>query len=315
MEKQAKLVELNDFRSPANGEVFYYTVKDSTKIRVAIWNKNALNGTIILQSGRTEFIEKYYEVIQEIINRNYCVAMFDWRGQGLSDRLTSNKYLGHVNKFQDYDLDLHEIFIEIFSKSCPQPFIGMAHSMGGSIMASYASKKDTPLIGLILCAPMLNIPIPKIMKFIIQIVGFFSWLGFRDLPLSRPEWNKKRGWHEISFNENNVTSDENRYTRTSNLIKKEDNLALGGLSIGWSHSAYLRTNSHNKKWAKSIKIPTLVLCAMKDQLINSQLTIELCSNIPNHTIIEIQGEHELLMEKDNIRKECWEKIDNFLQKL
>ena len=64
------------------------------------------------------------------------------------------------------------------------------------------------------------------MKFIIQIVGFFSWLGFRDLPLSRPEWNKKRGWHEISFNENNVTSDENRYTRTSNLIKKEDNAAL-----------------------------------------------------------------------------------------
>ena len=64
MEKQAKLVELNDFRSPANGEVFYYTVKDGTKIRVAIWNKNALNGTIILQSGRTEFIEKYYEVIE-----------------------------------------------------------------------------------------------------------------------------------------------------------------------------------------------------------------------------------------------------------
>jgi len=315
MEKQAKLVEIDNFKAPKGADVFYYQVKDGIKIRVAIWNKLSSKGTFVLQSGRTEFIEKYYEVVQELLDRSFCVVMFDWRGQGLSDRLTKNKYLGHVNRFKDYDLDLQEIFKEIITPECPQPYIGMSHSMGGSIMATFASKSNSPLKALILCAPMLNIKVPNKMKFLLVIIGALSWLGFRDMALKKPEWNTKEKWHEIPFNENNITSDETRYKRSNNLIKKDNNLAIGGVSIGWSHSAYLRTNSQNNKWAELIKIPTLLLSAKRDKLVDSDKNIKVCSGIPDHKIVELDGEHELLMEREEIRDKCWESIDEFISGL
>ena len=315
MEKQAKLVEIEKFKAPENGECFYYTVNDGVRLRIAIWGKNSKMGTIILQSGRTEFIEKYYEVIQELLDRDYCIAMFDWRGQGLSDRLTKDIHLGHVNKFSEYDHDLNEIFDIIICARCPPPFIGMGHSMGGCLMASFASKENNPLKALILCAPMLNIKISPFMKLIISIIGYLSWLGFRDFSLKRPEWENKKGWHEISFEDNNVTSDKSRYERTANLIRAEEGLAVGGISIGWSHEAFSRCNNQNMKWAQSITIPTLLLSANKDQLIDSRSNILLCSHMPNHKIIEIDGEHELLMEVNEIREECWQGIDSFLKTL
>ena len=62
--QKAKLVELVDFKPPKGAESFYYKVFDGVKLRVVIWNKKTQKGTILLQSGRTEFIEKYYEFME-----------------------------------------------------------------------------------------------------------------------------------------------------------------------------------------------------------------------------------------------------------
>ena len=40
-------------------------------------------GVCVLLHGQTEFIEKYIEVIGELQARGFCVATFDWRGQGM----------------------------------------------------------------------------------------------------------------------------------------------------------------------------------------------------------------------------------------
>ena len=76
-------------------------------------------GTIILQSGRTEFIEKYYEVVSEFIERGYAVAMMDWRGQGLSSRIAKNTKIGHVDRFETYDNDFIKVMNELFITKRP----------------------------------------------------------------------------------------------------------------------------------------------------------------------------------------------------
>ena len=76
----APLFELDQFSCP-NGEAFYFPLDATNKLRIAFWNLESTKGTIVLQSGRTEFIEKYYEVISEFVERGYAVAMMDWRGQ------------------------------------------------------------------------------------------------------------------------------------------------------------------------------------------------------------------------------------------
>ncbi len=47
-------------------------------------------GTCILLNGQTEFIEKYFEVIDELRGRGFAVATMDWRGQGGSGRMTQD---------------------------------------------------------------------------------------------------------------------------------------------------------------------------------------------------------------------------------
>ena len=90
---QAPLHELEDF-SFSGGQAFFYEINGEDQLRIAFWNMESTKGTIILQSGRTEFIEKYYEVIEEFVSRGFAVAMMDWRGQGLSSRAATDKRLG-----------------------------------------------------------------------------------------------------------------------------------------------------------------------------------------------------------------------------
>src|SRR5689334_11979155 len=60
----------------------------SALLRYALWSaRGTSRGTILLLTGRGEFLEKYAtEVVGELLDRGFAVAAIDWRGQGLSDR-------------------------------------------------------------------------------------------------------------------------------------------------------------------------------------------------------------------------------------
>ena len=68
---KAPLIDIDSFNCPSGGDSFFYKTSDGVNLRIAIWNETSSKGTILLQSGRTEFIEKYYEVIQEFVNRGF----------------------------------------------------------------------------------------------------------------------------------------------------------------------------------------------------------------------------------------------------
>ena len=48
----------------------------------------------VLLNGQTEFIEKYFEVIDELRGRGFAVATMDWRGQGGSSRAAGRQPQG-----------------------------------------------------------------------------------------------------------------------------------------------------------------------------------------------------------------------------
>src|SRR4051794_4241814 len=83
--------------APPGGVVEWLAEASGVKIRTARWILPARDarGTVVLAQGRTEFIEKYHEVIRELIARKFSVVTFDWRGQGLSSRALEDKRKGH----------------------------------------------------------------------------------------------------------------------------------------------------------------------------------------------------------------------------
>ena len=228
---KAPLIDIDSFNCPSGGKSFFHKTLDGVNLRIAIWNETSSKGTILLQSGRTEFIEKYYEVIQEFINRGFCVALMDWRGQGLSDRVAKDIRIGHIDNFSDYDSDFEEVVRKVYQDTCPKPWIALGHSMGGCLVASNAAKNTDLFDAIILCAPMLSLQMPNLIKKLIHILGFMTKNGMKEKALARPEWNEDKGWLENPFTENQVTSDPARYERTIMLIREHEELAIGGLTL------------------------------------------------------------------------------------
>src|SRR5580704_4448991 len=96
-----------------------------------------VRGTCVLLNGQTEFIEKYFEVIDELRGRGFAVASLDWRGQGGSGRLVPDAPLRvHIGDFADYDADLSAFMEKVVDPILPKgtPVIALAHSMGGHIL-------------------------------------------------------------------------------------------------------------------------------------------------------------------------------------
>ena len=63
--------------------------------------KEKSTGTVLLQQGHNEFIEKYLETIQEFIDRGYSVVCFDWRGQGMSERMIDDIHKSFIMTLKD----------------------------------------------------------------------------------------------------------------------------------------------------------------------------------------------------------------------
>src|SRR6185437_3686148 len=89
-------------------------------------------GTCVLLNGQTEFIEKYFEVIDELRRRGFAVATMDWRGQGGSSRLLADdSRKSFVTDFSDYDQDLDTLMhwvVKPMLKDGEKP-VALAHSM------------------------------------------------------------------------------------------------------------------------------------------------------------------------------------------
>ena len=308
----APLYKINEVVQPI-GRAYYFPLENNEKLRVAFWNLDSNKGTIILQSGRTEFIEKYYEVVSEFIERGFAVAMMDWRGQGLSSRKASNKRIGHIDKFETYDQDLVKVVNECFKSNCPEPFVGFGHSMGGCLMTSYFISSESILSKCILCAPMVSVRANAVSRRIVSLLGVFENFGLGAFPMQKPAWDDDSGWQEESFLENALTTDEERFRRTFKFLSQFPDLGIKGITVGWLKHALKRTNDFKSMdWSSAIKRPLLLLDATNDKLVNSSLNKELLGQSDLTTIVSLESQHEIMMEKDEIRKKAWEAIDQFL---
>jgi hypothetical protein len=89
-----------------------------------MWDARACPGAARRLGGRTEFIEKYFEVVADLRRRGFAVASMDWRGQGGSQRMLANPRKGNVRGFWEYDRDLIRFMKDIVLPDCPPPFIG-----------------------------------------------------------------------------------------------------------------------------------------------------------------------------------------------
>ena len=308
----APFLELNDYKAPEGVKSIYIPMKDRIKIRVLFWKSFSKGqnskGTILLQQGHNEFIEKYYETIQEFLDRGFNVICFDWRGQGLSDKMIKDDRKQYIEDFNYHDDDLLFILDNFISTNFPKPLIGIGHSMGGCIMLSALKKNEKKFDKIILSSPMLGF---KNELILLPMIKLFSLLFPKENYMigSKPNMGK-----EAPFLNNDLTTDEVRYSRTQELVRKNKRIRMWGITNAWAIAVRNRLLLLRKKnWAEKIEIKVLFINSLGDRVVSSKYITKMYKRIKNAKIVNFNScEHEIFMEKDKYRKILWKKIDEFI---
>lgn len=311
-----ELVALAKNPVPSGAIVGAFEGYDGGLMRFARWEptRGPRRGTISLFTGRSEFIEKYFEVIADLRRRGFAVAIMDWRGQGGSHRPLSNPRKGWVRSFAEYDKDLACFMQQVVLPNCPAPHIALAHSMGGHILLRIASQPACPFERIAVVAPMLRFHDSKVgtsqrIARVYAAVGTALGLG-----RSYVRGGSDDSADPIVFEGNPLTSDKVRFARNRALIDAAPHLLVGAPTIGWLNAAYSSMAMLNDPaYAERVKVPLLIGIAGQDTVVDPLATeafarrVKLCTSI----VLPL-ARHEILQEVDDIRSRFWAGFDAYL---
>jgi lysophospholipase len=274
----------------------------------------AARGTCVLLNGQTEFIEKYFEVIDELRGRGFAVATMDWRGQGGSARLLDDSRKGFVGDFGEYDDDLDTLMhwiVRPMLKDGEKP-VALAHSMGGHNLLRYCVGHDDAFRACVLNAPMIAISLRGQREWLVKAVTAVQMRRGRG-----GDWvwgMEARDPHRVNFTTQMVTSDPQRFERTQMLLRENPDLRLAGATWAWLAAAM-----HSMTWLaepgrpEGIRTPTLIVGAGKDRICLTPAAKAFAARLPNGAYLEVaEAGHEILMERNAYRDQFWAAFDDFL---
>lgn len=297
---------------PEGAEEHWLEGRGGVKVRVltAPAASGSARGSVIIAPGRTEFIEKYFEVVREVQGRGFAAFCIDWRGQGLSGREVENALKGHFTSFDDPVNDLSTA-LRLLADRLPRPHLGLAHSMGAAIMLRALQTRRIELDAAAFSAPMWGIP--NLSDMGKAYVRFMASIGAAGAFAPSVE----RKWKRETFRRNPVTHDKERHARCQGLIGEEPRLALAGPTIGWVAAAADATEAFAQTGALAhVRIPVLVATASEEQLVDNKSHAIVAAQLPNATHIVIEGaRHEILMERDDLRAQFWAAFDRLAEQV
>jgi lysophospholipase len=313
LEPAVEFITTPDNPVPGEPTLLSVTTRDGIPLRTAYWmpETEAPQGTVCILQGRAEFIEKYFEVVGELLDRGFAVVAFDWRGQGLSGRQVSNPRKGHVRRFADFRHDLEAIRDQILVPHMPEPHFGLAHSMGGAIALNAAYETWLPFRRLVTTTPMIALCIIKrtrpsaFLARVLRLLGMGSMFvpGGGETSIST-----------MPFKGNRLTGDPVRYARNAEVAHAMGVGAIGAPTVAWMDSAFrFMKRFADPRYSVKIRLPTLIVAAGADPVCATPATERFASRLKAGRVIVIPGaRHEILMERDVIREEFWAAFDAFI---
>jgi lysophospholipase len=289
---------------------------DGVELRFARWDspadaKEDVKGTVCVFTGRSEFIEKYFETVRELRQRGFAVATMDWRGQGHSSRQLPDPYKGHVANFSDFEVDVETFMRHVVVPHCPPPYYALAHSMGGAVMLRVAHAGRQWFERLVLAAPLIDLPRPRSSWPLRILMRTLRRAGFGDsyVPGSNVDRTRAAG-----FPGNPLTSDAGRYARNAAILEQDSTLGIGSPTVAWLDAAFDTVIEFRAAdYASHIGQPVLMVAAGADTVVSATTIKDFAARLPagSHRVIE-GARHEILQEADLYRAKFWAAFDAFV---
>ena len=292
---------------------------DEVTLRAAFWRterlgRSAVRGTILLATGRSEFIEKYYRVIVRFLALGFDVAAFDWRGQGMSDRLIEDRLPGYVDSFGSYQHDLDTLIAEVDRRGGGGRLILVGHSMGGCALIRRLALPERDFHAAILTAPMLGLRFPRLATPALRAV---SWsLSHWEIGKWRISPRPVQTAADWPFENNVLTSNREEFERYAALVRAYPRLGLGGVTWSWLSAAFREMRELRGLPKEAVNERTLLFSAGVDRLVsNDDIDAFVAKNAAVQHVRIPKSRHEPFMETDAVKTVLWREIEAFLDRI
>ncbi len=290
--------------SPPGGKGEWFRGAGGLRLRAAFWTPSKLvaktpRGTVVLSPGRTEPIEKYFEVIGNFLARGFCVLAHDWRGQGLSARLLPDRLKGHARAVEEF-LDDYDRLLDAYQDRAPRPWIMVGHSMGGALNLLSLEANDSRFAGAVLSSPMLRVKTGKRSMWSVKLAVRWNLRHGKagDFVLGEPD-----DPFGHTFETDALTTDHGRYELWRQQLYACPHLALGGPTWGWLAFALDAGERALKPRAlKAVSIPVTIVQGGDDDKVWKQTNQWAAKRLARGRYVEVPGaKHEVIMETDPLR--------------
>ncbi|MEO1250728.1 MAG: alpha/beta hydrolase [Pseudomonadota bacterium] len=299
---RARFIEIPGNPVPNGGEVVAAPLSDGATMRAGLFPCDNAKGTVIVAPGWSEFIEKYFEVAEDLRALRLNVAVIDWRGQGLSD--WPKDWPGYFDRLAD---DLREFRDTVVAPRFPGPVFLLTHSMGGLPALLLLARGDEGFARAALCAPLTRLFAEPLHAGAGLLAGALSAIGLADRPVRAKDSDAEK------FDGNAFTSDPDRHARFKALKAAEPEAAREAPSFGWVRDEVRASKAiHSPDRLAGVKIPTLIISAEAERVVDGadHAAIAAMSPMIEHAVIE-GALHEIMMERDEHRAAFWRVVEEF----
>ena len=223
-------------QSPQGAVCDMATADDGVALRYARWpaNRSPVRGTVVIIHGRTEFIEKYFETVDDLRRRGFAVAAFDCARAGRVGAALEQSAQGpcaRLRRSRERPRDDHapgraaRLPAALQSARALDRLHGRA-AVGGP--PAHADRADGPVLAPDrACRPLACVPR--------SASPASSCISGSARPTCRATATQsRRPSHSRPIS---VTSDRARYIRALAVVDADPSLGVGGATIGWLNAA------------------------------------------------------------------------------
>jgi len=292
-----------------------FTNTEGRTVRFGIVMPANARGIVVGIEGLSEFAEKYFETAHDMIARGFGFCIMDWQGQGRSHRHLEEREKRHLESFEDDLQDFHQFITDhVIKTAAGKPLVMLAHSMGGHLGLLYLAAHPRTFSCAAFSAPMVGInAIRNMPRFVVAGITALA-VRFNPsayVPGGRAWYPDKDFVHSATF----LSSDPARNKLQNTWLEHDPELRVGDVTWTWLADAAL--SCHRLQTAqimKDITVPCLFGIGQNDRIIDNNAIKALAVDAPNARIIELEGSlHEILMERDQIRRRFLEQFDALIK--
>jgi lysophospholipase len=290
------------------GVAEWFVARSGRKLRVARFAPAGTpRGSVVLSTGRTEQIEKYGEVIGELVARDFVVLAHDWAGHGLSTRFATDPLVCDVLGGSAALVADFEELLTAYARELPGRWLAVAHSMGAALTLLALSGGEERFAGAALSAPMIAFSVGKLPFWFIRLVVELTARATGETRLARAQADPA----ELAFEPNLLTHDRARFEKTRKLYRAHPELKLGEPTWRWLRFAVeIREQLVAPGAAERIRCPLVAVAAGADRIVDSAAIRSFVARVPRGRCIEVADSfHEVLMETDDRRARFWQAFD------